>query len=178
MGQWCCECWWSVRQQNWMCGADLPPPCIVFVLNEHMLTATKRRQLLRTVARAFGLIFHPPFWSLVYPHYCDVIMGSMASQTTSLMIYSTIHSGADQINHQSSALLAICAGNSPVTGEFPAQMARNAENVSIWWHHHVIFCHLKWRQSRNQEICNFYPQSSKSVICIHMLQWYVYIFFF
>ena len=27
----------------------------------------------------------------------------------------------------------LCAGNSPVTGEFPAQMASNAENVSIWW---------------------------------------------
>ena len=31
----------------------------------------------------------------------------------------------------------LCAGNSPVTGEFPAQMACNAENVSIWWRHHV-----------------------------------------
>ena len=30
-----------------------------------------------------------------------------------------------------------CAGNSPETGEFPAQMASNAENVSIWWRHHV-----------------------------------------
>ena len=30
----------------------------------------------------------------------------------------------------------LCAGNSPVTSEFPAQMARNAENVSIWWRHH------------------------------------------
>ena len=29
-----------------------------------------------------------------------------------------------------------CAGNSPGTGEFPAQMAGNAENVSIWWRHH------------------------------------------
>ena len=26
----------------------------------------------------------------------------------------------------------------PVTGEFPAQMASNAENVSIWWRHHGI----------------------------------------
>ena len=34
-----------------------------------------------------------------------------------------------------SALLAICAGNSPVTGEFPAQMASNVEIVSIWWCH-------------------------------------------
>ena len=32
----------------------------------------------------------------------------------------------------------LCAGNSPVTGEFPAQMTNNAENVSIWWHHHEI----------------------------------------
>ena len=28
-------------------------------------------------------------------------------------------------------------GNSSVFGEFPAQMASNAENVSIWWRHHV-----------------------------------------
>ena len=28
------------------------------------------------------------------------------------------------------------AGNSPEAGEFPAQMASNAENVSIWWRHH------------------------------------------
>ena len=32
----------------------------------------------------------------------------------------------------------LCAGNSPGTGEFPAQMASNAENVSIWWRHHDI----------------------------------------
>ena len=30
-------------------------------------------------------------------------------------------------------------GNSQVTGEFPAQMASNAENVSIWWRRHVFF---------------------------------------
>ena len=33
---------------------------------------------------------------------------------------------------------ALCAGNSPVTGEFSAQMASNAGNVSIWWRHHVF----------------------------------------
>ena len=31
----------------------------------------------------------------------------------------------------------LCEGNSPVTSEFPAQMSSNAENVSIWWRHHV-----------------------------------------
>ena len=30
----------------------------------------------------------------------------------------------------------LCKGNSPVTGEFPAQSACNADNVSIWWRHH------------------------------------------
>ena len=33
----------------------------------------------------------------------------------------------------------LCAGNSPETGEFPAQRASNAENVSIWWRHHESF---------------------------------------
>ena len=31
----------------------------------------------------------------------------------------------------------LCVGNSPGTGEFPAQMASNAGNVSIWWRHHL-----------------------------------------
>ena len=30
----------------------------------------------------------------------------------------------------------LCVGNSPATVEFPAQMASNAENISIWWRHH------------------------------------------
>ena len=30
----------------------------------------------------------------------------------------------------------LCAGNSPGISEFPAQMASNAENVSILWRHH------------------------------------------
>ena len=64
-------------------------------------------------------------------------MGAMASQITSLtIVYSTVYSGADKKN-QSFMLLAFFAGNSPVTGEFPAQMASNAEKVSIWWCHHV-----------------------------------------
>ena len=32
----------------------------------------------------------------------------------------------------------LCARNSPVTGEFPAQKTSNAENVSIWWRHHEL----------------------------------------
>ena len=35
-------------------------------------------------------------------------------------------------------ITGLCDGNSPVTGEFPAQKANNAENVSIWWRHHAL----------------------------------------
>ena len=31
----------------------------------------------------------------------------------------------------------LCVGNSPMTGEFPAQKASDVENVSIWWRHHA-----------------------------------------
>ena len=34
-------------------------------------------------------------------------------------------------------ITGLCAGNSPGTGEFPALMASYAENVSIWWRHHI-----------------------------------------
>ena len=66
-------------------------------------------------------------------------MGAMASQITSLMIvYSTVYSGADKKTSKL-CVTGICVGNSPVTGEFSAQMARNAENIFIWRRHHVEF---------------------------------------
>ena len=44
-------------------------------------------------------------------------------------------------------------GNSPVTGEFPTQMASNAENVSIWWCHHenivVYQCSNQWNHQQH-----------------------------
>ena len=64
--------------------------------------------------------------------YDNVIMGAMASQITSpAIVYSTVYSDADQRKHQSSVSLTF------VTGEFPAQMASDAENVSIWWRHAI-----------------------------------------
>ena len=32
----------------------------------------------------------------------------------------------------------LSAEKSPVTGEFPAHMASNAEIVSTWWRHHAM----------------------------------------
>ena len=55
----------------------------------------------------------------------------------------------------------LCAGNSPVTGEFPAQMASNAENVSIWWRRHKItrnflsyfYSHAKTIPLQSRKLC-------------------------
>ena len=65
-------------------------------------------------------------------------MSAMASQITGVSIVcSTVSSGADQRNKSPKLRVkGLCAGNSPVTGEFPAQKASNAENVSISWRHH------------------------------------------
>ena len=72
-------------------------------------------------------------------HYSDVIMCSIASQITSLtIVYSSFYSGADQRKTSKLRVTGLCAGNSPETGEFPAQRASNAENVSIWWRHHAF----------------------------------------
>ena len=66
----------------------------------------------------------------------------------------------------------LCAGISPVTGEYSAQMASNTVNVSIWWRHHgthgllcsvfLVFdlsLHLKMPCRRNELI--FLSQSTR-----------------
>ena len=63
-------------------------------------------------------------------------MGAMASQITSnTIVYSSVYSGRLK-NTTKLCVTGLCEGDSPVTGEFPAQIASNAENVSIWWSHH------------------------------------------
>ena len=54
------------------------------------------------------------------PHHCLIsrLFGCWSTKTSKLRV------------------TGLCAGNSPWTGEFPAQMASYAENVSIWWRHH------------------------------------------
>ena len=63
-------------------------------------------------------------------------MDTMASQITSLtIVYSVVFSDADKKTSKL-RVTGLCEGNSPVTREFPALRASNAENVSIWWRHH------------------------------------------
>ena len=72
-------------------------------------------------------------------HYNDVIMGAMGFQiTTPTIVYSTAYSSADQRKSKAPRHWLLCTANSPVTGEFPAQMASNEENV----------CHHELEHSR------------------------------
>ena len=59
------------------------------------------------------------------------------------------------------------------TGEFPAQRASYAENVSIWWRHHVwnIFCHLK-PKFLDQEVTTSWLRSLLNKIFIYACMWH------
>ena len=77
----------------------------------------------------------------------------------------------------------LCAGNSPVTGEFPAQMASNAENVSIWWRHHEKrhlghlgftvehnrnrqYIHAVWAYATNSNSISWVPTEQQSNLLV------------
>ena len=69
-------------------------------------------------------------------------MGKIASQVTSLtIVYSSVIQAQIKENIKGVRHWPLC-GDFPWTGEFPAQMASNAESVSTWWRHHG----LEWLQ--------------------------------
>ena len=49
----------------------------------------------------------------------------------------------------------LCAGNSPMNGEFPAQMASNAEFFSAWWRHHEN--KLRWNMDPSTTRSSRFP---------------------
>ena len=63
-------------------------------------------------------------------------MVAMASQITRLtIVYSSVYLGIKE-NTKGPRHWPLC-WEVTVTGEFPAQKASNAKNVSICWRHHV-----------------------------------------
>ena len=79
--------------------------------------------------------------SLTSWHYCDVIMGTVASLITSLtIVYSTVCSDADQSKHQSSASLAFVRGihqelvNSPYKWPVMRKMFPFDDIIMAWKH--------------------------------------------
>ena len=69
-----------------------------------------------------------------FSHYNDVIMGVISNQQPHDCLLNRLFRRRSKKTSKL-RVTGLCAGNSPGTGEFPAQMASNAENVSIWCRH-------------------------------------------
>ena len=126
---------------------DIYPYFDVFTIlkTDFEMTMSNAEKVMQVYCTSWWLWLCPLVWfccmlsrGLKLGHYNDVIMGAMASQITSLtIVYTTVYSRRRSKKTSKPRVTGLCAWNSPVTGEFPAQMASNAENVSIWWRHHV-----------------------------------------
>ena len=142
---------------------NLPPSCGIGVsLNENVLTFWwHRRLMLPRKLSCWGLPVQPVMeislkWHLRFSNRGENSTRKLASETVGLP-FLWRHNGRGSVsNHQPHDCLlnhlfrrrskktsklrvtGLCAGNSPGTGEFPAQMASYAENVSIWWRHHAL----------------------------------------
>ena len=65
------------------------------------------------------------------------------------------------------SVTGLCVGNSQGTGEFPAQMASNAENVSIWWRHHVAIAHWGPNRMANILLTTFSNAFCEMMVLLH-----------
>ena len=104
--------------------------CIQFVFDFHQNCVNMSQPPLASDTTVVSAsheqnLLHRQTWNHIWQHYSDTIMSAMTSQITSVSIVCS-NACTGQRKHQSSASLAF-----PVTGEFPAQRASNAENVSI-----------------------------------------------
>ena len=111
-----------------------------------------------TVNRTSGITFQRK-WSLnTFESYKTFSYMEMSSKI-SLQWH---HNGLDGVsNHQPrhcllSRLFGRRSKKTPGTGEFPAQMASSAENISIWWRHHAVCsngCHFVWSLYAERNVC-------------------------
>ena len=71
-------------------------------------------------------------------------------------------------------IAGLWAGNSPVTGEFLAQMAINAENNSIWWRHHEVPARNQYSEVWYHSILSMIILVNASKRAIFMFPYYYY----
>ena len=126
----------------WICW---PPLCKIIVKISSLLSSLFMKSTAKDDENLFLLLASSLFWP--------------SSGLYEKHTLQWLHNGHDSVsNHQSHDCLlnrlcrrrskktsklcvtGLCAGNSPGTGEFPAQMPSNVENVSISSRHHVAFC--------------------------------------
>ena len=79
-------------------------------------------------------------------HYCDVIMGAVASQTTShTIVYSTVYSDSDQRKHFAKhRVTGLCVGNSPGPHKRPVTRKIFSFDDVIMFIISWYICNLKW----------------------------------
>ena len=93
-----------------------------------------------TMAFAVRFVLSLKYSALAWTVYARLFEMFQPSQITSLtIVYSTVYSRRRSKKTSKLRVTGLWAGNSPVTAEFPAQKASNAEKVSIWWSHHGPF---------------------------------------
>ena len=103
-------------------------------------------------------------------HYSDIIMGSMASQITSItIIYSSVYSGADQRKHQSSTPLAFVLGihrrpvSSPHKGPVTRKMFPFDDVIML---HRALIC--TWGRIPFEDIA---AAGQRLVMCVKFTCW-------
>ena len=118
----------------------------------------------------------------VCTHYNDIIMGVMASQITNLSsVYSTLYSRRRSKKASKLRVTGLCEGNSPLTGEFPAQrpvtgkifpfddIIMNSSDILLLQdslHQHGSKSHSSQIVIPNYKTLNFVHKISLHVICI------------
>ena len=98
-------------------------------------------------------------------HYSDVMMGAMATQSPASLLFTPPFIQAQMKKTSKLRVTGLCAGNSPETGELPAQMANYAENVSF---DDVI---MRWRDFRLATSSILYEK----ICCLWRVRIFVYI---
>ena len=131
-------------------------------LYEVKIEGSLETQLLQT-ARVYVNDFH-----ITYVTKLCILKNTLLNKTSMLpkLSLGCRHNGRDAVsNHQSHDCLlnrlfgrrsnkalklrvtCLCAGNSPVTGEFPAQRTSNAENVEVFYPDVIKRVDIVWRTS-------------------------------
>ena len=139
--------WYLGNTSHWICSVPAVLSCILFYFVSVILPIS-----FRITSMVLGQSC--PGTSKVTLKDIDC---TKHNKTQRCMTLRWRHNGHDSVsNHQPHECLlkrlfrskktsklrvtGLCVGNLPGTGEFPAQMTSNAENVSIWWRHHGIVC--------------------------------------
>ena len=82
---------------------------VIFIINPYLENRVKQYYCIPALRLSHPCL--PKNLQRPISHYCDVIMGPVASKITSLtIVYSAVYSDADQRKHQSSASLAFMRG--------------------------------------------------------------------